>query len=176
VRGFAATEYAADHRLVSPRRNIIGRDRETELTGIIFQAAVKGNVISEGDEGAMEIPSVENGVADRGVEKRREVAEGMVNVIRKIPSTVAGAYPLPGISGRIVQPKIREDVADADAGGGAWIVLFRGRWRADEIERNTEVDAEMAREVPADGSSAAQSRFSAPPTPFAFFRSSRLST
>ena len=100
VRGFATTEYAADHGLVSPRRDIIGRDRETELAGVVFEPAVEGGVISEADEGAMEIPSVENGVAGRGIEKRREVAESMVNVIREIPSGMAGAHPLPGISGR----------------------------------------------------------------------------
>jgi len=168
VRGFATTEYAADHGLVSPRRDSIGRDRETELAGVVFEPAVEAGVISEADEGAMEIPSVENGVADRGIEKRREVAEGMINVVRKIPSSVAGAQTLPGISGgsrqvnrrreiqkrvRIVQPKIREDVSDADTGGCARIALLRRRGCADEIERNTEVDPEMAREVAADGSS-----------------------
>ena len=168
VRGFATTEYAADHGLVSPGRDIIGRDGETELAGVVLQPAVEGGVISEADEGSMEIPSVENAVADRGIEKRREVAEGMVNVIGKIPSSVAGAQPLSGISGGccqvnrrgeiqkrvwIVQPKIREDVSNADAGGCARIALFRGRGCADEIERNAEVNPEMAREVAANGGS-----------------------
>ena len=168
MRRFAATKYATDHCLVSPRRNIIGRKGETELAGIVFQPAVECGVISKADEGAVEIPSVENGVADRGIEKRREVAESMVNVIRQIPTGVAGAQPLCGISGGscqvndrreiqelvwIVQPKIREGVSDANARGGARITLFRGRGCADEIERNTEVDAEMAREVAADGGS-----------------------
>ena len=116
----------------------------------------------------MEITSVENGVPDRGIEKGREVAEGMINVVRKIPSSVAGTQSLPGVSGRsrqanrrgeihervrIVQPKIREDVSDADAGGRPWIAVFRGSGCPDEIERNTEVDPEMTRKVAADGSS-----------------------
>jgi len=181
VRGFAATKYAADHGLVSPRRDIIGRDGETELAGVVFQPAVEGGVISEADEGAMEIPSIENGVAERGIEKRREVAEGMINVIRKIPSSVAGAQSLPGIPGRsrqvngrgeiqqrvrIVKPKIREDVSDADAGGCPWIALFRGRGCPDEIERNTEINAEMACEVAADRSSEIVDRAIGAGTPF----------
>ena len=54
---------------------------------------------------------------------------------------------------RIVQPKIREDVSDPGARSCPRIVLLRGRGCADEIERNTEVDAEMASEVAADSSS-----------------------
>jgi len=53
----------------------------------------------------------------------------------------------------IVQPKIRERVSDTNARGGVRITLLGGRGCADEIERNTEVDAEMVREVAADGSS-----------------------
>src|SRR5882762_5609419 len=97
-RGTAA-ENAAGHGLISPRRNVISRRRKTEFAWIVFDAAVKLCVVAEGDERAMKIFCVQDGVARAEIEERRKISEGVVDVIRQIPGGVTGAEPLLRVAG-----------------------------------------------------------------------------
>ena len=89
--GCSAPENPADHRLIPPGCNVVGRGREAELAGVVFEAAFELSVVAEGDEWAMEKSCVHNRVAYAEVEKRREISEGVVEMVRQIPRCMAGA-------------------------------------------------------------------------------------
>jgi len=86
LRRCAAAKDPADHTLVSPRCDVIGRDRETELARVIFEAAFELRVIAEGEERAMKEPRVHDCIADAGVKERGEIAKGVVEMVDEIPS------------------------------------------------------------------------------------------
>src|SRR5258708_30360493 len=73
----SATEDPADFRLISPGRDVVGRDRKAEFAGIVFDAAVKLRVVTVGHERTMEKLRVHDAVADSGVDERREISEGV---------------------------------------------------------------------------------------------------
>src|SRR5713226_7084098 len=160
--GRAATEDPADHRLVSPRCDIIGRDREAEVARVIFEATFELSVIAEGEERAMKEPRVHDCIADAGVKERGEIAKGVVEMVGEIPSGVAGAEALlrgarrsrqmdgrtvvQGLVG-IVQPEVREETADANTGNRTRIIFLDGRRGADKIKRHAGVHSKVTRKV-----------------------------
>src|SRR6266436_5319776 len=89
--GGATTEDPADHRLIAPRRDIIRRGRETEVAKVVFNAAVELSVIAEGDEWTMEKSCIHDGITRAEVEERRKISEGVVYMVRQIPSCMTGA-------------------------------------------------------------------------------------
>src|SRR6266700_5004333 len=84
----AATKYAADFRLISPRGHVVGARLQTERPLIVFQAAGERGVITKTHERPREIFCVQDGVANSRVDKRRPITEGAVDVVRIIPSGV----------------------------------------------------------------------------------------
>src|SRR5258708_9008938 len=157
--GGTAAENAADDRLVSPGCDVVDRGRETELARVVFNAAGKLGVVTEGDEGAMKKFCFHDGVADPGVNERREISEGVVEMVRHIPSCMTGAEALLRVAGgsgkmqgrtevqrrvRIIQPEVREESTHANAGDCAGIVSLDGSWCAHKIKRHARIHAKMA--------------------------------
>ena len=136
----AAAENTTDHRLVAPGRDIISRSREAKIAGIVFHATVELGVVAEGDEGAMEKSSVHDGVAHAGVEERREISKGVVDMVRQIPGGMTSAEALFGVTcrsrqvngravvqrlARVIPTEVGEESADANAGNRPRIVLTK---------------------------------------------------
>jgi hypothetical protein len=98
--GGSAPENPADHRLIPPRCDVISGSREAEIARIVFETTVELGVVSEGNEGAPKISSVHDGIADPGVEERREVSEGVVDMVRQIPGCMTRTEALLRVAGR----------------------------------------------------------------------------
>ena len=95
----AAAEDAADDSLIAPGSNIVRGDGKAEVAGVILETAFELGVIAESDEGAMEVAGIHDGVADAGVQERRKIPEGVIDVIGLVPGGVAGAEAFLGITG-----------------------------------------------------------------------------
>ena len=132
-----ATKYPADYRLISPRRNVVSRDRETKVARIVFDTAIELRVVAVRCKGPVKVPCVQNGVADTGVHKWREISERVIEVVRFIPSRVADTESFFLVAGRsckvnggtivqgfigIIPSQIGEETADANAGSGTRII------------------------------------------------------
>src|SRR5258708_11094704 len=128
--GCATTEDAADHCLIPPGCDVVERSRKTELARVVFNAAGELGVITEGDEWAMEKFCIHDGIAGAKVEERREISEGVIEMVRHIPSCVAGAEALLPVTrgsgnmqgrteiqrrARELQPELREESTNATA-------------------------------------------------------------
>src|SRR5260370_30973442 len=138
---------------------MVGRGREAELAGIVFEAALELCVVSEGDERAVEKSSVHNGVTHAKIEERREISEGVVEMVRHIPSCMTGAEALLRVAGgsgktqcrteahgpvREIQAEVREERAHANSGDCTGIILLDGRSRARKIKRHAHINAKVA--------------------------------
>jgi len=157
-----AAEHAADDRLISPGCDVVGRYRETEIARVVFDAAIKLRVIAVGGKGPMEEPRVHDGVADAGVNERGEISEGVVEMVRLVPSNVADAEAFLLVTGRscqvhggaiiqgfvgIIPSQIREETSDTDARNRAGVIILRRSRAGHEIKRDAHVHSEVARKV-----------------------------
>src|SRR5260370_14219292 len=86
-----ATEDPADFGLISPRCDVIGCHREAEFAWVVFNAAVKLRVITVSGNEPVKVFCVHDGVAYPGVDERGKIAEGVIEVVRLIPSRMADA-------------------------------------------------------------------------------------
>ena len=162
LRGRAATEHAAEYRLIAPRCDVVSRRGEAELTGVILQAPVELSVVTEGYEWTVEKPRVHDSVADSGVKEWGEIPEGVVDVIQKIPCSVARAEAFLSVASgggqmdrraivkkvsRISPSEVREESSYADPGDRAGIILLDRRGGADKIKGDTCVHSEVTRKI-----------------------------
>ena len=159
LRGRAATEHAAEYRLIAPRRDVVSRRGEAELTGVILQAPVELSVVTEGYEWTVEKPRVHDSVADSGVKEWGEIPQGVVDVIHNIPCSVARAEAFLSVASgsgqmdrraivqevsRISPSEVREEGSYADPGDRAGIILLDRRGSADEIEWDARAHSKVA--------------------------------
>src|SRR5262249_47797077 len=89
LRCRAGTENAADHRLISPRRDVVRPPLQTEQPLIIFQAAIERRVVTEARERPREISCVQDAVAHSRIQERRPITKSTINMIRVVPHSVA---------------------------------------------------------------------------------------
>src|SRR5882762_9595986 len=110
----------------------------------------------------MEKFCIHDGIAGAEVEERREISEGVIEMVRHIPSCMAGAealLPVTRGSGnmqgrteiqrrvREIQPEVREESTNADTGDCTGFVFLDGRRSAHEIKLHTRSHTKVPRRV-----------------------------
>ncbi len=110
----------------------------------------------------MEKLCVHDAVADSGVDERREISEGVIEMVRLVPGRVSDAEPFLFVARwscqvdggaviqglvRVIPPQIREETADANSRSSARVIVLDGCGGAHKIEWNAQVHTEVARKV-----------------------------
>ena len=155
-------EDPTDNGLCAPGSHIVRGSRQAERSGVNFRASLGLKVVTKGDERAVKVLGVADGVANSRVNERSENAESVFKMVGPIPGGVTCAETLLGFAGwrskvdsRIVVEEFAGEVplqigaqaSQAIAGDYLRIVLLHGRRSAYKVVRNAQIHAEMAGKV-----------------------------